>query len=74
MAFQAWQSGGNRNIWPGSFHLPTVISMDNGLAPVISYSFFFWLSYEAIKCLLLFSDYRTQPNEVLGIRKFTGEE
>ena len=41
MAFLAGHSRGNRNIWPSSFHLLSVISMDNGLVPVIWYSF--WL-------------------------------
>ena len=41
MVFLAGHSRGNRNIWPNSFHLLSVISMDNGLVPVIWHSF--WL-------------------------------
>ena len=41
MAFPAGHSGGNNNIWPSSFHLLSVISMDKGLVPAISYSFWF---------------------------------
>ena len=39
MAFLAGHSGCNPNIWPSSFHLLSVISIDNGLVPVIFYSF-----------------------------------
>ena len=41
VAFLTGHSGGNHIMWPSSFHLLSVISMDSGLVPVISYSFWF---------------------------------
>ena len=61
MVFLAGHSGGSRNIWATSFHLLSIISMDNGLVPVKSFCFWLVILRGHLMSIASFDRFETIP-------------